>query len=196
MWKKIIFLTIKVFALYCLWYLIINTQLVGFFYKIILGEVFFLSKYSLLLLGKFFYFSVYGIKLPDNCAYLIFYKEGVRSTLVIAYPCLGLEVMYMFSAIIIVFFGPWKKKLWYIPLGILIFNTLNILRIIALVFIYWYFPKYLEFNHHFVFRFILYLSTLILVIIWIVKYANEDIINIFKGKKSKISSKNNLNIPQ
>ena len=49
----------------------------------------------------------------------------------IVWECTGIQQMVLFSLIIIFYFGPVKKKLWFIPLSMLLLNIMNVLRIVA-----------------------------------------------------------------
>lgn len=52
----------------------------------------------------------------------------------IIWGCTGLKQLLMFSFIMFFYYGPAKKKLWYIPLALLILLLINILRL-AVIFI-------------------------------------------------------------
>lgn len=49
----------------------------------------------------------------------------------IVWGCTGMKQMIMFTFIICLYFGPVKKKLWFIPLSIVILIIINIIRIVA-----------------------------------------------------------------
>ncbi len=55
----------------------------------------------------------YGVKIGNNCA--------------------AFGLTFCFSALIFSYPGPWKKKLWFIPLGALIILLINTIRIVKLV---------------------------------------------------------------
>lgn len=52
----------------------------------------------------------------------------------IVWGCTGIKQLFMFSFIMLLFFGPVKKKLWFIPLSLFILAVVNILRL-AIIFI-------------------------------------------------------------
>ena len=82
-------------------------------------------------------------------------------------PCNGITLMFLFAIFVIAYPGNFKKKLWYIPLGILIVHSINICRIIALALIADYYPSYLEFNHTYTFTFLAYSVVFGLWMIWV-----------------------------
>ena len=47
----------------------------------------------------------------------------------IIWGCTGIKQMFIFSGIMACYFGPWKKKLWYIPMGCIVLTIYNIIRI-------------------------------------------------------------------
>ena len=60
-----------------------------------------------------------------------YYNHGVW----IGEPCNGIKIFGLFTLFILAFPGSWKKKLWFIPLGIFIVHTANAMRIGALTII-------------------------------------------------------------
>ena len=85
--------------------------------------------------------------------------------------CMGRNVLLAFSAFIIIFPGKVKNKLWYIPLGIIILNFVNILRIVGLAITYHCCKEYGDINHHFVFKIIAWAVIFLLWVIWINKFS-------------------------
>lgn len=53
----------------------------------------------------------------------------------IVWECTGVRQMITFALIIIFYFGPIKKKLWFIPLSLFILYALNIARITGIILI-------------------------------------------------------------
>ncbi len=46
--------------------------------------------------------------------------------------CSGLKQYFQFLVLMILYPGPWKKKLWFIPLGLFIIYVINVTRIVTL----------------------------------------------------------------
>src|SRR5689334_22649988 len=46
--------------------------------------------------------------------------------------CNGLNVMIVFLAFVVAYKGPWKRTLWFVPLGIAIIHIMNIVRLFLL----------------------------------------------------------------
>lgn len=53
----------------------------------------------------------------------------------IVWGCTGLKQLFMFTFILTFYFGPIKKKLWYLPMALLILLIVNILRLIFIFYI-------------------------------------------------------------
>lgn len=87
-------------------------------------------------------------------------------------PCNGITLMFLFAIFVIAYPGSIKNKLWYVPLGILIVHTINIIRIIALALISYYNYEYLDFNHTYTFTFLAYSTVFGLWMLWVNKFSN------------------------
>jgi exosortase/archaeosortase family protein len=91
----------------------------------------------------------------------------------ITYGCSGLKQMIQFSLLMLVFPGPWKHKLWFIPLGILIVHITNLFRIVGLGVVIVTIPDYWDFSHDYVFRPFFYVVIFGLWIFWVEKIKNK-----------------------
>lgn len=87
-------------------------------------------------------------------------------------PCNGITLMFLFAIFVIAYPGSIKNKLWYVPLGILIVHTINIIRIIALALISYYNYEYLDFNHTYTFTFLAYSAVFGLWMLWVNNFSN------------------------
>lgn len=80
--------------------------------------------------------------------------------------CNAISLFNLFISFIIAYPGKWKHKFWFIPSGILIIHTLNILRVVALAIISFKAPQSLQFNHTYTFTFLVYSFILYFWMIW------------------------------
>ena len=85
----------------------------------------------------------------------IYLNKG--ETLKIADPCNGLELMVLYAGFLLCFPGVPRRKAVFILFGWILIVVMNILRCMLLVLIFVHWRKYLDFSHHFVFTFIVYL---------------------------------------
>jgi len=74
---------------------------------------------------------------------------------------------WMHWIVIMTFFpGPWKHKLWYIPLGILVIHLTNLFRITGLTLIQFPFPDGFHFFHDYFFKTLFYAVIFLLWLLW------------------------------
>jgi len=83
--------------------------------------------------------------------------------------CSGLKQFYPWIFLMVLFPGPWKKKLWYIPLGLLVIHLTNIFRIIVLSVILMKWPEYWNVSHDWILRPFFYVVIFVLWVIWVEK---------------------------
>lgn len=88
-------------------------------------------------------------------------------------PCNGLTLFALFTIFIVAFPGPWKHKLWFIPVGITVIHFLNVMRITALCVIVLKRPEWLDFNHTYTFQLLMYGFIFGLWWIWIQKLSSR-----------------------
>lgn len=86
--------------------------------------------------------------------------------------CNGMILMALFAGFIIAFPGPFISKLFFIPLGIVVINLLNIFRVMALTLNSLYSFRTLDFNHKYTFSFIVYAFIFALWILWVKKFSS------------------------
>ena len=111
---------------------------------------------------------------PNKC--MMYINEG----------CSGLKQMLQFSLLMIFFPGPWKKKLWFIPLGVIIMHLTNLFRVVGLAIIMNNWPKYWDFSHDYIFRPIFYVVIFGLWVIWVEKIRALGAGSWVLGKKDSI----------
>ena len=81
--------------------------------------------------------------------------------------CNAITLFTLFSVFIIAYPGYQKGKLWFVPLGIVAIHILNLLRVVALTLIAYYYPQFLSFNHTYTFTFLIYSFIFFLWVIWV-----------------------------
>lgn len=91
----------------------------------------------------------------------------------INHGCSGLKQMIQFVLLMMIFPGPWKHKLWFIPLGVLIVHLTNLFRIIGLAVVLVNIPDYWKFSHDYLFRPFFYVIIFSLWVWWVEKLRNK-----------------------
>lgn len=91
------------------------------------------------------------------------YHNGYK-VLDIAQACNGLELLVLYIGFIVCMPSNIKRKLLYIGIGILLLDSVNILRCVGLIYLREYFHAYFEFAHHYIFKIMIYSATFL---IWV-----------------------------
>jgi exosortase/archaeosortase family protein len=81
--------------------------------------------------------------------------------------CAGDKQILQFMLLLLIYPGPWKHKLWYIPMGMVIIHFTNVLRIVLLSLVSVNWPEYWHLAHNTVLRGMFYVVILVLWIVWI-----------------------------
>jgi len=84
--------------------------------------------------------------------------------------CSGLKEMAMFLFIMVLFPGPWKSKLWFIPLSLVIIFIVVILRVVALILLFNYHPAQYGLFHDFLLNYLFFGIFFILWLFWVKFY--------------------------
>lgn len=92
-------------------------------------------------------------------------------SIIINNSCSGLKQILQFVILFLVFPGPRIRKLWFIPMGIVVVHLTNIFRIVGLSVITVEAPQHWHFSHDYIFRPIFYLVIFLLWVWWIEKLA-------------------------
>ena len=119
----------------------------------------------------------YNIKTLNNTLY--FENNGYVA---VEGSCSGLKQFYQWTVLMVLFPGPWKKKLWYIPLGLLVIHIVNIFRIVDLSVIVVHWPQYWDFIHEWLLRPFFYVVIFAMWVLWVEKIRGS-------GKKRKVGRK-------
>lgn len=98
-------------------------------------------------------------------------------------PCDGLVLFALFAVFIVAFPGPKLRKLWFIPLGILLIHLANLLRVVSLVIIQYNRPQSLKFNHDYTWTVLIYAFIFWLWYLWAARLSQGPI-NFKKAKSS------------
>ena len=84
--------------------------------------------------------------------------------------CSGLKQFYQIAVLFILFPGPWKHKLWFIPAGFVVMFFVNVLRIVVLSLVALHWPQHWDFIHEWVLRPFFYLVIFAMWVIWVEKF--------------------------
>lgn len=88
--------------------------------------------------------------------------------------CSGLKPIVQFVLLMMIFPGPWKQKLWFIPIGVIIVHLTNLFRIIGLSVVMMNWPTYWHWSHDWGFRPFFYVVIFGMWVLWVERIAKRD----------------------
>lgn len=159
--------TFYAILLYVVWYIIYEVWLhpSGIWDKLIISNLVLLTNSILEFLG---YITIADTGDPAMRIVGIDGTNGIW----IGDPCNGFSLFALFFIFIITYPGPWRQKLWYIPMGLILIHLINVLRIVALTIIADVNVEWLDFNHNYTFTILVYSVVFLLWYIWAKKIAS------------------------
>ena len=107
----------------------------------------------------------------ETVANAIYCENGAGISLVES--CSGVKQILQFALLMLIFPGPWKHKLWFIPLGMLVVHLTNVLRISLLVLVAQHSPANIETFHNSWLRYMFYVVIFGLWVLWVEKIADK-----------------------
>jgi exosortase/archaeosortase family protein len=134
----------------------------------------FISSIRMFLVNRLYNESVYILRNILNITIttqpgIIITKNGLW--LLFGGSAAGLKQMCQFAILILLFSGHWKRKAWFIPVGIIILHLTNIFRIICLVIIAMHWPQQINYAHDNWLRLLYYIVIFGLWVVWTEKIA-------------------------
>ncbi len=163
----IIYFVVMLLGTHFLWKWVVdgdlNSQHIAIFGKNCTEQFYHLSQFTARLV--YWFSSIFpgtdDLYLYDTHIYF-YNNNGVN----IIWGCTGVKQLYIYLTIMILYPGPWKKKLWYLPLTAFILFCYNIFRISAILFLIQDHIERFEFLHEGVFRYLYYIIIFLLWVYW------------------------------
>lgn len=100
----------------------------------------------------------------------IIHFNANNSSMAINESCSGFKQMWQVIVLFVLFPGPWKNKLWFIPAGMLAMFITNIIRVVLLSIVMIHWPAQWDFIHLWVLRPFYYVVIFALWVWWVEKY--------------------------
>ena len=139
-----------------------SDQIVTFFGMDISAPFVFMAHHVALVVSKLLNFMNFPVELTSNN--IIRHTNAVA--VMIVWSCTGLKQAYIFTCIILFYRGPFKKKLWFIPLGLVLVYLFNIFRITAISALIKANPDWFYLLHEHAFKYMFYAMIFGLWVIW------------------------------
>lgn len=102
-------------------------------------------------------------------------NEGGWACVTIATECASLKQWMHWLFLMLLFPGPWKHKLWYIPAGLVIIEWTNVVRICGILLLQIPFPNSFHIAHDYIFKIFFYLVIFLMWMLWVEKFYNPSI---------------------
>ena len=111
-------------------------------------------------------------------------KDGGWARVIIAPECASLKQWMHWIFLMVLFPGPWKHKLWYIPAGLVIIEWTNVVRICGILLMQIAWPNIhinlfgqdintFHLAHDYIFKFFFYLVIFLMWMLWVEKFYDK-----------------------
>ena len=100
-------------------------------------------------------------------------NEGSYSAVTVAPECTSLKQWMHWLFLMLIFPGPWKHKAWYIPLGLVIVEFTNVVRIVGICLFLRPFPNSFALAHDVIFKIMFYVVIFLMWMIWVEKFLHK-----------------------
>ncbi len=102
-------------------------------------------------------------------------SAGGWALVTIAPECASLKQWLHWLFLMFLFPGPWKHKVWYIPIGLVIIEWTNVVRICGVLMMQIPWPNSFHLAHDYIFKIFFYLVIFLMWMIWVEKFYNPSI---------------------
>ena len=111
-------------------------------------------------------------------------KDGGWARVIIAPECASLKQWMHWIFLMVLFPGPWKHKLWYIPAGLVIIEWTNVIRICGVLLMQIWWPNIhiriggadintFQLAHDYIFKVFFYFVIFLMWVLWVEKFQNK-----------------------
>ena len=101
-------------------------------------------------------------------------NEGGWARAIIAPECASLKQWLHWLFLMIIFPGPWKHKLWYIPAGLVVVEWTNVVRICGVIMMQIPWPNSFHIAHDYIFKVFFYLIIFLMWVLWVECFKNKQ----------------------
>ena len=93
-------------------------------------------------------------------------NEGTYSYVMVAPECTSLKQWMHWLFLMLIFPGPWKHKAWYIPLGLVIIEFTNVVRVVGICLFLMPYPRDFALAHDGIFKIMFYVVIFLMWALW------------------------------
>lgn len=102
-------------------------------------------------------------------------NEGGWARAIIAPECASLKQWLHWLFLMLLFPGPWKHKLWYIPVGLVVVEWTNVVRICGVIMMQIPWPNSFHLAHDYIFKVFFYFIIFLMWVIWVECFKNKSV---------------------
>jgi exosortase/archaeosortase family protein len=107
---------------------------------------------------------VFGLQMTEEGWNVMRFANN--KALLVAESCSGLKQFFQVLVLFVLYPGPWRKKLWYIPLGFVAIHITNVVRVVFLSLWMAHDVPYWDFAHDWIMRPMYYIVIFALWYVW------------------------------
>ena len=96
--------------------------------------------------------------------------QDTYSYVTVAPECTSLKQWMHWLFLMLIFPGPWKHKAWYIPLGLVIIEFTNVVRIVGITLFLVHYPDDFALAHDVIFKIMFYVVIFLMWMIWVERF--------------------------
>ena len=130
-------------------------------------------SHEVFLMSSWINLHLLGMKMQMADHNIMIFLQNNRS-IVIEESCSGFKQMCQILILFVLFPGPWKHKLWFIPSCIFIMFFVNVFRVIVLSYTMIHLPEQWDFIHLWVMRPFYYLVIFLMWVLWVSKFRGRS----------------------
>lgn len=108
-------------------------------------------------------------------------NEGTYSFVAVAPECTSLKQWMHWLFLMLIFPGPWRHKAWYIPLGLIIIEFVNVVRVTGILMMLKYWPDNFALFHNYIFKVFFYFMIFVMWVIWVEFFVHGKKSNSYKN---------------
>lgn len=122
-------------------------------------------------------------------------SDGGWARVIIAPECASLKQWLHWLFLMVLFPGPWRHKLWYIPAGLVVIEWTNVIRICGVLMMQVWWPNIhirlggsdintFQLAHDYIFKAFFYLVIFLMWVLWVEKFKDKQ--NCVKSNKTNL----------
>lgn len=115
-----------------------------------------------------------GIKfITENQTFWVYNGDKISGFVDVEPGCTSLKQWMHWLFLMLLFPGPWRHKVWYIPIGLIVIHFINVFRIVGLTISVKYYPQYFDTFHNYFFKTLFYFMIFMMWLFWVEKFKNR-----------------------